>query len=358
MLFREDLETLVPYAAGQSRPGAVKLSSNENPRGPSPRALQALQGQVRGLHRYPDAQAWELRQAIARHHGVDPEQVVTGNGSDEVLTLIAGCVIRPGVNAVTAANTFSEYTFAARLFGAHVRKAPLKEGRFDLEALLALSDTATRVFFICNPNNPTGTYVSHADLERFLHRAPSEALVVVDEAYADYATAPDFPRSLELLARHERLVILRTFSKLYGLAGLRVGYALCWPEVARWLQRVRQPFNNGTLAQVGAVAALEDRSWVEETLALHRQELARLERFLGDRRVCYYPTQANFVCFHTGGDARDLSLRLLEEGVAIRPLNSFGLSDWARVTVGTADQMDRFYEAYDRLTWEADVGGA
>ncbi len=348
MLFRDDLLSLAPYTPGQTRPGAIKLSSNENPLGPSPRAVEAVRNALDGLNRYPDGASRLLREAIARRYDLDPTQVVTGNGSDEVLTLIAGCSVRPGVNAVTAANTFSEYTFAARLFGANVRKAPLREGRFDPEALLALCDQSTRLMFLCNPNNPTGTYLTHAEVERILRLAPAETLVVLDEAYADYAMAEDFPRSLELLKKYERLVILRTFSKLYGLAGLRVGFALAHPEVAEWMQRVRQPFNNGNLAQAGALAALEDTEFVARSLQINREGMERLTRFLEARKLVYYPSQANFVCFHCAGDARVLFEALLEEGVAVRPLNSFGLSEWVRVTVGAPEQLDRFFAAMDR----------
>lgn len=348
MLFRDDLLSLAPYTPGQTRPGAVKLSSNENPLGPSPRALEAVRGALDGLNRYPDGSGRSLKEALARRFGVDPSQVVLGNGSDEVLTLIAGCSVRPGVNAVTGANTFSEYTFAARLFGANVRKAPLKEGRFDPDAMLALCDQQTRLLFLCNPNNPTGTYLTHAEVERLLRLAPAETLVVLDEAYADYATAADFPRSLDLLRKYERLIVLRTFSKLYGLAGLRVGYALAHPEVALWLERVRQPFNNGTLAQAGAQAALEDTDFVERSLQINREGMKRLTDYLEDHRVAFYPSQANFVCFQVAEDARDCFERLLELGVAVRPLNSFGLPNWIRVTVGTPEQLDRFFEAMEQ----------
>lgn len=348
MLFRDDILSLAPYTPGQTRGGAIKLSSNENPLGPSPRAMEAVRGALNGLNRYPDGASWALREAIAGSFGVAPNQVVTGNGSDEVLTLIAGCSVRPGLNAVTAANTFSEYTFAARLFGANVRKAPLKEGRFDPEALLALCDHSTRLMFLCNPNNPTGTYLTHAEVERLLRLVPSETLVVLDEAYAEYATADDFPRSIELLSKYERLIILRTFSKLYGLAGLRVGFALANPEVAEWMQRVRQPFNNGSLAQAGALAALQDTDFVAQSLQVNRQGMARLVQYLEDRKLPYFPSQANFVCFHCGDDARQVFEDLLQEGVAVRPLNSFGLPQWIRVTVGTADQLDALFAAMDR----------
>jgi len=348
MLFRDDLLSLAPYTAGQSRPGAIKLSSNENPLGPSPKALEAIKEALGGLNRYPDGSARALKEKIAARWKLAPNQVVLGNGSDEVLTLIAGCTVRSGLNAVTASNTFSEYTFAARLFGGNVRKAPLKEGRFDPDAILALCDNSTRLIFICNPNNPTGTYLNHAEVERLLRFAPAETLVILDEAYAEYATAEDFPRSRELLERYDRLVVLHTFSKIFGLAGLRVGYALAHPEVASWLERVRQPFNNGNLAQVGALAALDDHEFFEESLAVNREGMASLVAFLEDKRLMYYPSQGNFVCFNCAEDATGLFERLLLDGVAVRPLNSFGLPEWIRVTVGTPHQLDKFFMAMER----------
>lgn len=345
MRVRQVVETLPSYTAGVSRPGAIKLSSNENPLGPSPLALKALQEKAEEIHRYPDKTCTALKEKLAEVHGLAPEWFVIGNGSDEVMLFIAGAFVERGVSVVTSEHTFSEYTFATRVFEGEVRYAPMREGRFQLAEILSRIDSSTRVVFLCNPNNPTGTYVSHEELVAFLHHVPKDVLVVVDEAYREYVEAEDFPRTLELLRHHPNLMVLRTFSKIYGLAGLRVGYGMARPEVIRYVERLKPPFNVNMLGQAAARAALDDTAFVERSQVLTREGKAFLYRELSRLGLFFYPSEANFVCFHLGGSSQRAFEALMERGVIIRPLDSFGLPGWMRVTVGTSEQNEAFIRA-------------
>ncbi|NNM54943.1 MAG: histidinol-phosphate transaminase [Spirochaetales bacterium] len=348
MKLREDLADLPPYAAGKLKPGAIKLASNENPWGPSPLAIEAVKAHLDRSHIYPDGGAQALKSAIAEHWSLLETQITVGNGSDEVLSLIAGAYIRPGDNALIANHTFSEYQFSVRLFGGTLKKVPLTDYTFDLEAFSKAVDEKTRIVFLCNPNNPTGTYFSHEALERFLEKLSPEILVVLDEAYAHYADAPDFPRSKDLLARFANLVVLRTFSKVYGLAALRVGYAVSSSAIARDLSVVRQPFNVGSLSQAAAQAALGDEAFLTKSLETNRTERDRLTREFG-RSLRVLPSQANFLAVHVKTDSAAVFQALAEAGVTIRPLASFGMPDWVRITVGTPEQNDFLLKAWNQL---------
>jgi histidinol-phosphate aminotransferase len=367
---RRALSKLQPYIPGRKREGAVKLASNENPLGPSPRALATITGgaarggdspesdpHARGgtaaanMHIYPDKNAAGLREAIARRHSresgpaLSPENVIVGNGSDEVLVLLAGSFLDPGDNIITAAHTFSQYAFSAGLFDAEVRRGAMKDGRFLLDQWLPLMDERTKAVYVCNPNNPTGSYVTQEELVGFIDQVSEDVLIVVDEAYQDYVDAPDFPRSEELLSRHENLVVLHTFSKIFGMAGLRVGYGLAAPEIIRSMQKVKQPFNVGSIAQEAAEAALEDHAFVTRSREVNAAGKARLTTELRRRGFTVYPTQANFLCMHVGEDAQAAADRIADGGVTVRPLNSFGMDEWIRVTIGTEEQNRLFLAA-------------
>ena len=347
MELREDLRDLKPYLAGKLKPGALKLASNENPLGPSPKALEALASAVPSLHIYPDGGASALREALADRLGVSVDQLLLGNGSDEVLTLVAAAYIRPGDHAVTAVVTFSEYNFAVRLFGGVMDFAPLRDGAFDLDAIAARITSKTRLVFLCNPNNPTGAHFSLAALERFFAVVPPTVLVVLDEAYCHYVEAPDYPDSVGLLNRHSNLVVLRTFSKIYGLAALRVGYAVASTEIIGHLAVVKQPFNVGTLGQVAARAALADGDFYDRSRAVNRQGKAFWQSELTKRGLFYYPTEANFIAVRVGRDAQKVFATMADAGVTIRPLTSFGLMDWIRITIGTGEQNELCLGALD-----------
>jgi histidinol-phosphate aminotransferase len=353
MKIRQCLEGLAPYVPGKLKAGAIKLASNENPLGPSPRAMETLRDCVSRVYLYPDNACAELREALAARHGLAPGNIVVGNGSDEIMMLAAAAYIRPGDTTVTARETFSNYTFVTLLFDGKMKQAPLANGFFDLEALSKLADSRTRLVFLCNPNNPTGTYFSREELEAFLRKTPPETLVVSDEAYADFAEAPDFPDSVSLLAKYPNLLIMRTFSKLYGLAGLRVGYGIAREEVAADLLKAKISFSVNLPALAAARAALEDREFVEKSLAVNREGKAYLYGEFDRLGLAYYPTQANFICVDTGRDSRDMERRIMDLGVTIRPLASFGIPRSLRVTVGTREQNGIFIACLEKALAEA-----
>ena len=351
MIPRPVLSSLEPYVPGARTPGGIKLSSNENPLGPSPLALQAMLGALSAggdeLNRYPDGEMPQLKAALAAHTGFDTDSIVVGNGSDEIMVMIAGAFIEPGTNAITSQHTFSQYTFAARIFGGEVRTAPMVDGTFDLDRIAELIDADTRLVFICNPNNPTATYVGRQPFERFLDSVPDHVVVVVDEAYGEFADANDYPDTLSLVRRTPNLIRLRTFSKIYGLAALRVGYAIAQQELISHVTALRQPFNVGTIAQIAATAALEDDAFVRRSLSTNRAGRDLLVDYLTSRSIVHYPSQANFVCAEFGSSAARIHQELRERGVSVRPLTSFGLPDHLRVSVGTPAEMDEFYRSLD-----------
>lgn len=350
-LARPCIQALKPYVPGRSiddvraqyNPARiVKLGSNENPLGTSPKVVKALAAALADSSLYPDGASRTLRAALAAHNGVTPDQVVVGNGSDEILLMIALAFLQPGERVVISENTFSEYEFSGRTLDAEIVKVPLKDYRYDMDAYLKALKLKPKMMFICNPNNPTGNYVTHGELEALLKKAPKECLVVVDEAYGDYATARDFPRSVALMKKYPNLLVARTFSKLYGIAGLRLGYALGDAGLLRETLRVKTPFNVNLLVQKAGLAALADTAFVKKSLETNEKGRAQLEAGLQKLKLFYLPTQANFICFHVPRPAVELCEDLMKRGMIIRPLKSFGLPDWCRVTIGTAAQ-NRFF---------------
>lgn len=335
---RSMLDRLNPYHPGKQAPNTVKLSSNENPLGPSTAAVTAYHANAELLHRYPDGAAGALRLAIAEYHRVSPEQIIVGNGSDEIMTLIAAAYINPGETVVTAAETFSQYRFATTLYDGVVQEYPVLNGRYDLESMIGAFKNGAhpKVVFLCNPNNPTGTFRTHDDIATFIAQLPGDTLVVLDEAYAEYAYSPDFPRFKELLATYPNVIVLRTFSKIYGLAGLRVGYGIGQPELIQNLLCVKQPFNVGLAAQAAAAAALQDAPFRERSIQLNNEGRIWYEEQLRDIGMEYYPTQSNFLCINVGCPAADAVRMLEKHGVSVRSLASFGLHEHIRVTIGRA----------------------
>lgn len=355
---RRCLELLKPYEPGKpveeverelGLSGVIKLSSNENPLGPSPAALKAVAELLPRLHYYPDGSCHQLRKALSKKFGVGADMIVAGNGTDELLTLIALAYINPGDEAVIAQPTFSEYEFAVRLMGGIPRFVPLagEEFRYDLDALAAAVNERTRLLFICSPNNPTGTIVRRDELDRFLSSLPPAVLVVLDQAYAEYVFDPSHPDGIAYIREGRPLLVMRTFSKIYGLAGLRIGYALAPAAVAADLNRVREPFNVNAAAQAAAVAALEDNEHLARSRALvergRRQLAAGLAR-LGLKAV---PTEANFCFVDLKTDSRRVCEALLRRGVIVRSGHVFGCPTCIRVSCGTEEQNARFLKALE-----------
>jgi histidinol-phosphate aminotransferase len=326
--------------------GAVKLASNENPLGPSPLAIKAIDRRLKLAHFYPEGAAPGLRRALADRLGVTESGIVLGNGSDEIIQFVAHLFIRPGLNAIIGANTFSMYRICVDAFGGEIRPVPLNDYRFDLGAMADAVTRDTRLIFLTIPNNPTGTIISRSELRSFLSDLPSEGIIVVlDEAYHEYATDPNCPNGLEYIGGVPPVLVLRTFSKLYGLAGLRVGYGITEPWLADLLNRVKPPFNVNSIAQAAAIAALDDHEHVAGSLENNRNGLAYLKEELEKLGLLVIPTQANFIMFRLSGDAGPVYEALLKKGVIVRYLASFGLSDCIRVTIGTGDENRRFITA-------------
>ncbi|TAJ30826.1 MAG: histidinol-phosphate transaminase [Nitrospirae bacterium] len=345
-----DIASLVPYLPGKpieelerelGIPRAIKLASNENPLGPSPKALAVLTEVAGTLNRYPDGGAHRLRRALADHYKVTPDQVILGNGSDEIIGLLVRTFLSPGDEAVMADQTFVIYKMEVTAAHGVPVIVPLKAGRHDLPAMAKAVTPRTRLLFVCNPNNPTGTMVAAEDVAALMAQVPDEVIVVFDEAYYEYVVSRDFPDSLGYVTQNRNVIVLRTFSKVYGLAGLRIGYGLTTPEITGYLNRVRPPFNANSLAQRAALAALGDEEHVARSRAMNQAEMARVRTELVSLGLQPLPSEANFLYFDVGRSGREVFEALLREGVIVRHIEGRML----RVTIGLPEENTRFLQA-------------
>lgn len=331
----------------------IKLASNENPLGPSPKALEAMARLLPELHLYPDGSGFELRSALAKKLGVEANQITLGNGSNDVLELVARAFLAPGLDALHSQHAFAVYPIVTQAAGARAIVTAAHDGRHgpryghDLAAMAAAISATTRVVFIANPNNPTGTYLGKDELAAFLGGLPKHVLVVVDEAYFEYVSAVNYPNALDWLADHPNLIVTRTFSKAYGLAGVRVGYAVSSAAVADVLNRIRQPFNVNLLALEAARVALTDDDYLQRSVSLNRAGLQQLTDGLAERGFEWIPSVGNFVTFDLKRPAGPVYEALLRQGVIVRPIANYGLPDHLRVTIGTAEQNQAFLTALD-----------
>lgn len=349
-----NITRLIPYRPGKpieevkrelGLTDVVKLASNENPLGPSPKAVEALREAAHRVHLYPDASCYSLRAAVARHLDVPEDCLVFGNGSDDIIHLLGVTLLSPGDEVVQADPSFVRYEAAAVLNRANCHLVPLRDWTHDLEAMAQRLNEKTRIIFIANPNNPTGTSVSQSQVDRFLERVPPRAVVVFDEAYFEYVERADFPNTIGYVRQGLNVVTLRTFSKVYGLAGVRVGYGVTTPQLADYLNRVREPFNVNLLAQEAALAALGDEEHLRLSRDTNRAGKRQLYRGFDALDLPYVPTDANFVWVDVRRDCQDVFLKLLQKGVIVRTGDIFGAETWLRVTIGTADQNERFLTA-------------
>jgi histidinol-phosphate aminotransferase len=328
---------------------SVKLASNENPLGPSPHVLQALDGQLADLARYPDGNGFALRQALARRLDVSPAAITLGNGSNDVLDIIARTFLYPGMEAIFSEYAFAVYPICTQAVGATARVAQARDYGHDLDAMAALVGEHTRVIFIANPNNPTGTWVPGDALRAFIEALPRQVILVVDEAYFEYVEEPEYPDTSRWLAAYPNLIVTRTFSKAYGLAGLRVGYGLSHPDLAELLNRVRQPFNVNSLGLAAAEAALEDQEHVRRSVQLNRQGMAQLSAGFTALGLVSIPSVANFITLDLGRPAGPVDQALLRQGCIARPLGGYGLPRHLRVSIGLPEENVRFLEALGRV---------
>ncbi|MBU0515741.1 MAG: histidinol-phosphate transaminase [Proteobacteria bacterium] len=368
----EYLNEIPPYVPGKpieevaremGITGAIKLASNENPRGMSPLARQAVAERLKNGHRYPDSASFELKEALVRRLGRPAESIVLGNGSDEIIVLICLALLQPGLSAVVPRPGFSTYRTAVRMTGATFREVDLSDFRQDLPAMARAVDETTRVVILNNPHNPTGSALTKAELNSFVRDLPPDVLVLLDEAYIDFA-GPEVARGLDLADGRRPVAALWTFSKIYGLAGLRVGYGVLPLDLAGVVERIRMPFNLNSLAQAAALAALGDTGFFEETRALVRRGLAYFYEKLEAQGVWCLPSEANFVLVKIEPHPARVGARaalaemspaqaahqlLLREGVIVRPLDNYGLPQYIRVTVGLPEENQRFIAALAKV---------
>lgn len=350
----DNIKTLVPYVPGKpieelerelGISGSIKLASNENPLGPSPKAVAAVKKALEGLNRYPDGSGFYLSQALAKHLDVDIKQVLLGNGSNELIELVVRTFIQPGDEIVSADPSFVVYKMITNAAGGTNVIVPCKDLRHDLDAMAEHITPKTKIVFIANPNNPTGTMNTKAEMDRFMQRVPDHVIVVVDEAYFEYVTHADYPDSIDYLREGKNILALRTFSKIHGLAGLRIGYGITTQEIAELMNKVRQPFNTNSLAQIGALAALADRKHVEKSIANNNEGKQFISQSFQRLGITYTPTETNFIFFETRLDGREVYDRLLKAGVIIRPMGGNRL----RVTIGLPAENQRFVAELEKV---------
>jgi histidinol-phosphate aminotransferase len=329
---------------GLAESAIIKLASNENPLGVSPLARRAIENVLGDLARYPDGNGFELKTALSQHYGVETDRIVLGNGSNDVLDLAARAFLTPNDEAIYSQHAFAVYPLAVQAIGARGIEVPARDYGHDLQAMRSAITAKTRLVFVANPNNPTGTMVGAHALEAFIASLPTEVLIVLDEAYNEYLPREISNDSLAWLARYPNLVITRTFSKVYGLAGLRVGYAFASRNVADLMNRVREPFNVNTLALVAAAAALQDTDFVRRSYELNRAGMTHLTNGLKTMGLEYIPSYGNFVTFKVH-DAASVYERLLKAGVIVRPIAAYGMPDHLRVSIGLESENARFLES-------------
>ncbi len=350
---REAVKALETYRPGtpikdvQRRLGlrsVIKLASNENALGPSPKAVDAVRKALTAVHRYPDAACTDLKARLAKRFRKDPSWFLVGNGSDELLVLALRAFVDPGDEVIVAEPTFLIYAIQAKAAGARVRVVPMKDFHYDLAGMRQAVTSATKLIFIANPDNPTGTYVTKRQLDAFLRDLPTGILVVMDEAYYEFVEAKDYPQTVSLLDRGS-LLVTRSFSKAYGLAGLRVGYGIAHPSLICAMEAVREPFNVNHLAQVAACAALEDRTFLARTLRMTREGRQYLMKELTALGLRIVPSVTNFLLMELGPKASQVAQRLLHRGVIVREMSAWKLNGFLRVTIGTRDENRRFIKA-------------
>ncbi|MBK9307630.1 MAG: histidinol-phosphate transaminase [Nitrospira sp.] len=349
-----DIQSLSPYVPGkpveelQRELGltrVIKLASNENPLGPSPKAMAALDGAQTTLHRYPDGGGTQLRQAIADRWKVAVDQIILGNGSDEILGLLARTFLTPGDEAIMADHTFVIYKMEVTAVHGKPVVVPLVEWTHDLESMARAITPRTKLLFLCNPNNPTGTMITTEAVDRLMARVPEDVIVVFDEAYFEYVRNPQFPDAMAYVKQGRNVIVLRTFSKIYGLAGLRIGYGVGTPEIIGFLNRVRPPFNANSLAQKAALAALGDDGHVAKSRMVNAAGMEQLEQGLRALGMTPIPSETNFLYFDAQRDGRSVFDALLREGIIVRHIGGTMI----RVTIGLADENDAFLQAFRKV---------
>jgi len=357
-LAREGVENLVPYPPGKpieelerelGITGSIKLASNENPLGPSPLATQAITDRLDALHRYPDGSGFYLKSKLCKKYSIPPDQIIIGNGSNELIELVIRTFLSTEENVIQAFPTFLVYEKIVKGAGGQMISVPLSNFKIDLDEISKAITSKTKMVFINNPNNPTGSVLSEEQMTCFLEDIPEDIVVILDEAYIEFVSDPAVANGLKLLEKRPLLVVLRTFSKLYGLAGLRIGYGFGSREVIDYMNRVRQPFNANTLAQTAANAALDDMAFVSQTLKLVREGLDYLYNGIQDMGLKYIPTQTNFFLIKVPLGGNKTYELMLREGVIVRSMDSYGLPEYIRINVGLPKENERFIKTLRKI---------
>ncbi len=357
-LMRESIERIGDYHPGKpieelereyGIKEAVKLASNENPLGPSPRALKAISDSLQGINRYPDAHGFYLKEKLASELGVSPDNLCLGNGSDEIIQLIAQAFIIPGEEVILGDPAFSFYQMVIVAADGREVMVPLKDFGYDLNAMVERINEKTKLIFINTPLNPTGTIISDGAFEDFFKRIPPDVILVIDEAYGEYVRDKSYPNFLDYVKKDKKIIVLRTFSKIYGLAGLRIGYAIADDFLISCLNKLRGPFNTNLLAQVGALAALDDKEHLQKSLAVNGEGLNYYYRELDAMDITYVPTQANFFLIKIGSEARNVYESLLKEGVIVRLMTGRRLEHYLRISVGLPSENEKCIRALKKV---------
>jgi len=329
--------------------GSIKLASNENPLGPSPRAVKAIGNALSRLNRYPDGSGHDLVMKLSERLGVSPGNVVLGNGSDEIIGMLTSAFLMPGDEVIIPSPSFLMYEITVRTAGAKPVFVPLKSLSIDLEGMAKKISDKTRLIFLCNPNNPTGTIISGKNFDRFIKKVPQNVIVIVDEAYIEFVRDEKCLKSIDYISSGHNVVILRTFSKIYGLAGLRIGYGIMPEEISDILNRIRPPFNASIPAQAGAAAALDDKAFFNKTVKLIHDGLDYLYKSLKERGIRFFPTQTNFFLIDTKRNADEVFEKMLRLGVIVRAMTSYGYPEYIRVSVGLRKENIRFIKAIEKV---------
>jgi histidinol-phosphate aminotransferase len=358
-LFRKGIADIKAYVPGKPMEDVmrefgltevVKLASNENPLGPSPKAVEAIRAALDSLNIYPDGACLALTQKLAAKLNVDPDGIIFANGEDNIITLISKTFLNEGEEMIMADPSFSSFEISARAMGAKVIMVPVRpDFTTDLNAILAAVTEKTKLIYLCNPNNPTGTISTSTEVEKFLDKLPDHVVLIFDEAYKEFVDDPDYPEGLDYVRAGRNVLVSRTFSKVYGLAGIRIGYAIGHPELIGGMKRIREAFATNRLAQIGAMAALDDDEFLEQVTAVNREGREYLYQEFERMELPYVKSQANFMLVDTKKDIRQVFVDLQREGVIIRPAFIWNLPTWARVTVGTKEQNKKFIAALEKV---------
>ncbi len=328
---------------------AIKMASNENPIGPSPKAVEAVRHYLGHIELYPDDTGFHLRQKLAARLGVSMDEIILGSGSSDILAMAFHAMLTPDSEVLTSEGSFIVYYLLGQMKGCTMVRTPMRDFTFDLEAMAGRLNSRTRIVLIANPNNPTGTIVRRKELSEFLKKVPEHALIILDEAYFEFVGDPEYPDSFEYFREGKNILTIRTFSKAYGLAGLRIGYGIARTDIIDTLQKVRLAFNTGSLGQVAAMAALDDQEHVRRTVENNRRETEFLSKELADRGVRFAPTCSNFIFMDLGKPSKDVDAAMLRQGIIIRPMAGWGFPTMIRVSIGTHEQNEKFLKALDAV---------